>query len=175
MILVMHKCQSTHIGLPMEQLLTSDPSFQLSIDFYYSFLKLQMSILRQEKIGIERSAAIMEGQFQRTTSVPTRSKSHLKTPRTAQSKHILYCVQGIINMNRNGNQTNFSSYVCNGKKIKELFASTLNGITASVRCVSSIIVILNAKLTRLIAAHANKKTVRNKKARRVPFFASQKT
>ena len=43
------------------------------------------------------------------------------------------------------------------KKIKELFASTLNKITASVRCVSSIVVILNAKLTRLIAAHANKK------------------
>ena len=48
-------------------------------------------------------------------------------------------------------------YVCNGKKNKDLFASTLNGITASVRCVSSIIVVLSAKLTRLIAAHANKK------------------
>ena len=43
------------------------------------------------------------------------------------------------------------------EKKEELFASTLNGITASVRCVSSIIVILNAKLTQLIAAHANKK------------------
>ena len=43
------------------------------------------------------------------------------------------------------------------KKFKELFASTLNGITASVRCVSFIIVVLNAKLTRLIAAHANTK------------------
>ena len=31
-------------------------------------------------------------------------------------------------------------------KIKELFASTLNGITASVRCVSSVIVVQNAKL-----------------------------
>ena len=39
----------------------------------------------------------------------------------------------------------------------ELFASTLNEITASVRCVSSIIAVLNAKLTRLIVAHANKK------------------
>ena len=39
----------------------------------------------------------------------------------------------------------------------ELFASTLNGIAASVRCVSSMIVVLNNKLTRLIAAHANKK------------------
>ena len=38
-----------------------------------------------------------------------------------------------------------------------LFASTLNGITASVRCFSSIIVVINAKLTRLIAAQANKK------------------
>ena len=53
--------------------------------------------------------------------------------------------QGIINMNRNGNLANFFSYVRNGKKIKELFASTLNRITASVRCVSSIIVVLNAK------------------------------
>ena len=43
------------------------------------------------------------------------------------------------------------------KKIKELFVSTLNEVTASVRCVSSMIVVLNAKLTRLIAAHANKK------------------
>ena len=30
--------------------------------------------------------------------------------------------QGIINMNRNGNSANFFSYVCNGKKIEELFA-----------------------------------------------------
>ena len=29
------------------------------------------------------------------------------------------------------------SYVCNGKKIKELFASALNGIAACVRCVST--------------------------------------
>ena len=32
------------------------------------------------------------------------------------------------------------------KKTKELFASTLNEIAASVRCVSSIIVVVNAKL-----------------------------
>ena len=57
------------------------------------------------------------------------------------------------------------------KKIKELFASTLNKITASVRCVSSIVVILNAKLTRLIAAHANKKdNEKRKSSRRVLFF-----
>ena len=42
---------------------------------------------------------------------------------------------------------------------KKLFASALNGITASVRCVSSIIVVLNPKLTRLIVAHANNKEV----------------
>ena len=70
---------------------------------------------------------------------------------------------------------NFFSYVCNGKKVKELFASTLNGVTASVRCVSSIIVVLNAKLTRLIAAPQTQRTVRNKKVRKVPFFASWNT
>ena len=77
-------------------------------------------------------------------------------------------------MNRNGNSANFFSYVCNDKKIKELFASTLNGITASVRCVSSIIVVLNAKLTRLIAGHENKKknSEKQKSPKRVPFFAS---
>ena len=60
-------------------------------------------------------------------------------------------------MNRNGNSANFLSYVCDSKKIKKLFASTItasvrisgsrSGITASVRYVSSIIVVLNAKLT----------------------------
>ena len=30
-----------------------------------------------------------------------------------------YCsIQGIIDMNRNGNSANFFSYVCNGKKVK---------------------------------------------------------
>ena len=68
-------------------------------------------------------------------------------------------------MNRNGNSANFFSYVCNGKKkIKELFASTLNGITASVRCVSSIIVVLNAKLTNYLRRTQTKNTVRNKKS-----------
>ena len=44
------------------------------------------------------------------------------------------------------------------KKIKEFFFYfTLNGIPASVRCVSSMKVVLNAKFTRLLAAHANKK------------------
>ena len=43
------------------------------------------------------------------------------------------------------------------KKIKELFASTLNGITTSVRCVFSIIVVINAKLAQLLVAHVDKK------------------
>ena len=72
------------------------------------------------------------------------------------------CDQGIINMNRNGNSAIFFSYVCNGKKIKELFASILNRKPASVKCVSSMIVVLNAKFVRLLAA---KKTVRNEEAR----------
>ena len=67
----------------------------------------------------------------------------------------------------------FFSYVCHGKKIKELFDSTLNRITASVRCVSFIIVVLNAKLTGLIDEHANKKySEKRKSPKRVPFFAS---
>ena len=73
--------------------------------------------------------------------------------------------RGIINMNRNGNSANFFSYVCNDKKIRELFASTLNGIPISVRCVSSMKVVLNAKFVRLIENHANKKTARNEEAR----------
>ena len=35
-------------------------------------------------------------------------------------------------------------YVCNGEKIKELFASILNEIPISVRCVSAMIVVFNA-------------------------------
>ena len=71
-------------------------------------------------------------------------------------------------MNRNGKSANFFSHVCNGKKNQELFASTLDGITANVKCVSFIIVVLNAKLTQLIAAHAN--TVRNKKSEESAVF-----
>ena len=58
-------------------------------------------------------------------------------------------------LNRNGNSAIVFSYVCNDKKIKEAFASTLNGIAASVRWVSSMIVVLNAKSPQLIAAHTN--------------------
>ena len=72
-------------------------------------------------------------------------------------------------MNRNGNSASFFSYVCNDKKINELFASTLNGIPASVRCVTSMIVALNAKLARLLAAHASKKDGEKRKSlTRVP-------
>ena len=60
-------------------------------------------------------------------------------------------------LKRNENSANFFSSVYNSIKIKELFAPTLNGITASVKCVSSMIVVLNAKFSRLLAAHANKK------------------
>ena len=73
-------------------------------------------------------------------------------------------------MNRNGNSANFISYVCNGKKIEELFASTLNGVAASVRCVYSMIVGLNAKLTRLIASHANAKYSEKKKSEESAVF-----
>ena len=52
--------------------------------------------------------------------------------------------QGIIDMNRNGSSATFFSFVCNDKKIKELFASTLNRIPISVRCVPSMMVVFNA-------------------------------
>ena len=59
------------------------------------------------------------------------------------------------------------------KKIKELFASTLNGIPISVRCVSSMIVFLNAKFARLLAARANKKDGEKRGSlTSVPCFAS---
>ena len=76
-------------------------------------------------------------------------------------------------MNRNENSANFFSYVCNGKKIKELFASILNGIPASVRCVSSMIVVINAKFALLLAAHANKTYGENRRSpTTTPCFAS---
>ena len=52
------------------------------------------------------------------------------------------------------------------KENNGFFASTLNGITASEMCV-----VLNAELTRLIAAHANKKySEKQRSPTRVPFF-----
>ena len=50
-------------------------------------------------------------------------------------------------------------------KNKELFVSTLDRIPISVRCVSSMIVVLNAKFALLLAAHANKKYGENEEAR----------
>ena len=85
-------------------------------------------------------------------------------------------VQGMIDMNRNGNSAIFFSYVCNGKKIKELFASTLDGTIASVRCVSSMIVVLNARIVLLLVAHANKKDGEKRRSpTTVPCFASWNT
>ena len=62
-------------------------------------------------------------------------------------------------MNRNRNSANFFSYVCNDKKIKELFASTLDRIPISVRCVSSMIVVLYTKICP-ITCGARKQKIR---------------
>ena len=59
----------------------------------------------------------------------------------------------------------FFSYVCNGKKIKELFASTLDKIPISVSCVSSMITVSNDKFALLLAAHADKDTIGTEEAR----------
>ena len=59
----------------------------------------------------------------------------------------------------------FFSYVWNGKKIKELFAYTLDRIPISVRCVSSMIAVFNDKFSLLRAPHANKNTIRTEEAR----------
>ena len=81
--------------------------------------------------------------------------------------------QGIIDMNRNGNSANFFSYVCNGKKIKELIASTFGRIPISVKCLSSMIVVSNAKFALLLATHANKKYDENRRSPTTePRFAS---
>ena len=67
----------------------------------------------------------------------------------------------------------FSRMFVMTNKIKELFASILNGITASVRCVSSMKKVLNADLTRLNAALANKNdSEKQRNPTRVSFFAS---
>ena len=50
----------------------------------------------------------------------------------------------------------FSRMFVMAKKFKELFASTLNGIPISVRCVYFMIVVINAEFARLLAAHATK-------------------
>ena len=73
-------------------------------------------------------------------------------------------------MNRNENSAYFFSYVFNSKKIKELFASTLNGIPAIVRCMSPTIVVLNAKFVRLLPAQANKNWCEMKKPDKCAVF-----
>ena len=46
-------------------------------------------------------------------------------------------------------------------------------LPASVRCVSSIILVLNGEFTQLLAANADKKDgEKRKSSKRVPFFAS---
>ena len=54
--------------------------------------------------------------------------------------------QGITDWTETETRQFFSRMFLMAKKIKELFASILNGITASVRYVSSMTVVLNAKL-----------------------------
>ena len=59
--------------------------------------------------------------------------------------HALYN-QGIIDCTGTETRQIVSCMFVTAKKFKELFASLLNGIAARVRCVFSMIVVLNAKL-----------------------------
>ena len=59
----------------------------------------------------------------------------------------------------------FFSYVCNSKKIGELFTPTLNGMAVAVRCVSFTIVILNTRPKDYLRRMQTKETIRNKKSR----------
>ena len=62
-------------------------------------------------------------------------------------------------MNKNGNSAIFFSYgkfFSKRQKIKELFAPTLDRIPIGVRCVSSMIVVLNAKVALLSICGARK-------------------
>ena len=65
---------------------------------------------------------------------------------TPGKTYIARCDQGIIDPTRKETWQKFFSYVCNRNFFSKLFTPTFNGITASVRCVSSILVILNARL-----------------------------
>ena len=59
------------------------------------------------------------------------------------------------------------------KKIKELFASTLDRKPIIVRCVFSMIFVLNAKFALLFAAHENKKYGESRRSpTTVPRFAN---
>ena len=62
------------------------------------------------------------------------------------------------------------------KKIKELFASTLDRKLISVRCASSMTVVINAKFSQLLAAHINENDDEKRRSpTTVPCFASQNT
>ena len=90
---------------------------------------------------------------------------------------IMCLQQGIIDMNRNGNSAIVFSYVCNGKKIKELFSSTLDRIPITVRCVSSIIVVLGVKFAYCLRRTKKKKNYgeNRRSPTTVPCFASWDT
>ena len=90
------------------------------------------------------------------------------------SKLLTICEQRIIDMNRNGNSANIFSYVCNGKRLPQLFASNLDRIPISVRCVSSMIVVLNAKFA-LLLAQIKKYGEKRRSPTTVPCFASWNT
>ena len=73
--------------------------------------------------------------------------------------------------NRNGNAVKSFSYVCKNKKINELFAPTLIGITATVRCVSSTTVVLNVTLRhQLWHKRAKKDYEKRRNLKLVTFF-----
>ena len=73
-----------------------------------------------------------------------------------------FIVAGNYRLNRSGNSANFSCMFVMGKKfkseIKELFASTLNRIAATVRFVSFMIVVLIAKLPGWLQLMRNEET-----------------
>ena len=67
----------------------------------------------------------------------------------------------------------FSRMFVMAKIVKELFASTLDKKPISVKCVSFMIVVLNAKYALLFAVHANKKYGENRRSpTTIPRFAS---
>ena len=59
----------------------------------------------------------------------------------------------------------FSRMFVMTKKVKSCLPLFLNGIPASVICVSSIIFVFNAEFDQLLAAHSNKKSVRTEETR----------
>ena len=77
---------------------------------------------------------------------------------------------------RNGNSANFFPRVCNGKKIKELFTPTWNGIAASVRRVSSAPVVIYARLPDGVQPTQTKEDGKKRKnTKTVMFFPRRNT